>query len=218
MFEKAASWIMIIVMSVSSLFGSCGNRGEIGAHKKEDDKLKDKNMLRGTMTVSTAKIIGMTPSFVAVLLILLLAFASCTGGAGENGEANADSAINDKVADSANKEAGADPASEISVEESDKIVASGDWLPIGSIVMLKDGDKRLMIIGKGLKKAESNGERIYDYCAVMSPEGLVSPNNMIGFDRDSIDRIYFLGYVDEYEDILNQQLEEYLAENREGVS
>ena len=45
-----------------------------------------------------------------------------------------------------------------------------DLLPIGSIVLLKDGEKRLMINGIMQSDASGNGQE-YDYLGVLYPEG-----------------------------------------------
>ena len=44
-----------------------------------------------------------------------------------------------------------------------------DLLPLGSVVLLKGGSKRLMIIGRIQSRAGSN--EIYDYSGCFSPRG-----------------------------------------------
>lgn len=67
-------------------------------------------------------------------------------------------------------------------------------LPIGSVVLLKGGEKRVMICGRIQTKAGE--EKIYDYSACYYPEGIVDPRQMFFFDNDSIDRIFFIGFQD----------------------
>lgn len=67
-------------------------------------------------------------------------------------------------------------------------------LPIGSVVLLKGGEKRIMITSRIISKAGTN--EIYDYAACYYPEGIVDPKSMIFFNRDAIDTIYFLGFQD----------------------
>ena len=43
------------------------------------------------------------------------------------------------------------------------------YLPIGSVVLLKEGEKRLMIYG--VKQKESGTDKIWDYVACLFPEG-----------------------------------------------
>ncbi len=72
-----------------------------------------------------------------------------------------------------------------------------DLLPIGSVVLLKGGNKRVMICGRIQTRAGE--EKIYDYSACYFPEGIVDPSNMFFFDRDAIDVIFFIGCQDEEE-------------------
>ena len=70
-------------------------------------------------------------------------------------------------------------------------------LPIGSIVLLKESSKRLMIYGR--LQREVDGERIWDYIACLYPEWNINPDHSFLFDHDQIDNIYFLGFQDEEE-------------------
>lgn len=72
-----------------------------------------------------------------------------------------------------------------------------DMLPIGSVVLLKGGDKRVMICGRIQAKAGENA--IYDYSACYYPEGIIDPTTMFFFNRDAIDTIYFVGFQDKEE-------------------
>lgn len=69
-------------------------------------------------------------------------------------------------------------------------------LPIGSIVRLKGGNKRLMILGY-CKKGVANQEEIFDYAGCTYPEGFLSADQTIIFNHDMIERIYALGYQNE---------------------
>ena len=70
-------------------------------------------------------------------------------------------------------------------------------LPIGSIVLLKESSKRLMIYGR--LQREVDGERIWDYIACFYPEGNINPDHSFLFDHSQIENIYFLGFQDEEE-------------------
>lgn len=70
-------------------------------------------------------------------------------------------------------------------------------LPIGSVVLLKGGNKRVMICGR--IQTRSGSDEIYDYSACFFPEGIVDPNNMFFFNRDAIDTIFFIGLQDKEE-------------------
>lgn len=70
-------------------------------------------------------------------------------------------------------------------------------LPIGSVVLLKGGNKRVMICGRVQNRAGTND--IYDYSACFFPEGIVNPNNMFFFNRDAIETVFFIGLQDKEE-------------------
>ena len=67
-------------------------------------------------------------------------------------------------------------------------------LPIGSVVLLKNGEKRLMICGR--IQAKANDEKVYDYVGCYYPEVIVDPREMFFFDRDAIERLFFVGFQD----------------------
>ena len=70
-------------------------------------------------------------------------------------------------------------------------------LPIGSVVLLKDGNKRVMITGR--IQAHVGEKKVYDYSACWYPEGIIHPKEMFFFDHDSIARLFFVGFQDEEE-------------------
>lgn len=69
-------------------------------------------------------------------------------------------------------------------------------LPIGSIVSLNGGNKRLMIIGY-CKKGKNNPDDIFDYAACLYPNGFLSADQTVIFNHDCIEHIYALGYQNE---------------------
>jgi len=71
------------------------------------------------------------------------------------------------------------------------------YLPIGSIVRLVDGEKRVMIYGR--RQQENSSEDIWDYIACLYPEGNISEEYMYLFNNEQIESVYFLGMQDEEE-------------------
>lgn len=72
-------------------------------------------------------------------------------------------------------------------------------LPIGTIVYLKEGTKKLMILNRG-SIIENNGEEVlFDYSAALYPVGL-NPEQVFYFNKADIDEVVFEGYRDEEED------------------
>ena len=64
-------------------------------------------------------------------------------------------------------------------------------LPVGSVVMNKGANKRLMIIGI---LAEINGTR-YDYVGVTHPEGFMDVEHIYAFQHKDIETVEFIGYM-----------------------
>lgn len=69
-----------------------------------------------------------------------------------------------------------------------------DLLPIGSIVLLKEGNKRIMICGR--IQTREGEDTIYDYSACYYSEGIIDSSSMFFFNRDAIERVYFIGFQD----------------------
>ena len=72
------------------------------------------------------------------------------------------------------------------------------FLPIGTVVLLKGGIKRLMITGFCVMDGEKK-DKIYDYCGTLYPEGFVSADKNALFNHSQIEKIYYMGYIDQEE-------------------
>ncbi|GAB3799638.1 DUF4176 domain-containing protein [Virgibacillus kimchii] len=73
-----------------------------------------------------------------------------------------------------------------------------DILPIGSIVRLKDGNVKLMILNRSPLYKKDGVTGYFDYSACMYPEGKVE-EQVYFFNNENIEEVYFKGYVDEQE-------------------
>ena len=69
-----------------------------------------------------------------------------------------------------------------------------ELLPIGSVVLLKDSTKRVMIVG--LKQQQENESKIWDYSGCLYPEGILDPDHLFLFDREQIQTLFFIGFQD----------------------
>ena len=68
-----------------------------------------------------------------------------------------------------------------------------ELLPIGSVVLLKEGRKKLMIIG--IKPVtDEEPEKVYDYIGVLFPEGYLNNEYNFLFNHEDINDIVFWGY------------------------
>lgn len=71
------------------------------------------------------------------------------------------------------------------------------YLPIGTVVLLKNGTKPIMITGYLPMPSDSTDTIMYDYSACMFPEGLMSSDQNAVFNHEQIDRILFQGLKNE---------------------
>ncbi len=72
------------------------------------------------------------------------------------------------------------------------------FLPIGTVVMLKGGSKRVMITGFCSMAAEDQS-KMFDYAGCMFPEGFLSSDQTALFNHEQIEKIYHMGLVDDEE-------------------
>ena len=79
------------------------------------------------------------------------------------------------------------------------------FLPLGSVVLLKNATKRLMITGFYVK-ADENEEKTYDYVGCLYPEGVISSKENCVFNHEQIDKIFFIGYSDDEEKSFKEKL------------
>lgn len=70
------------------------------------------------------------------------------------------------------------------------------YLPLGTIVKLKTGKKRLMITGYCMYDND-HGHILYDYCGCLYPEGMLSNREANLFNHNEIENIFHLGVSDE---------------------
>lgn len=68
-------------------------------------------------------------------------------------------------------------------------------LPIGSVVLLQESKKRVMIVGV-CQQSVGEVTKLYDYVGVLFPEGYFSSDKMFMFNNNQIDQIFALGYQD----------------------
>ena len=68
-----------------------------------------------------------------------------------------------------------------------------ELLPIGTVVTLQGGIRKIMIIGVKIT-TNDNPEVIYDYIGVLYPEGFIGDDGNFMFNHSAINDIIFKGY------------------------
>lgn len=86
------------------------------------------------------------------------------------------------------------------------------YLPIGTVVILKNGKKRTMITGF-CAISQDNPEKVYDYSGCIYPEGFISSNQTLLFDHNQIEKVFYMGLIDEEETNFKKKLKEIMIKN-----
>lgn len=81
------------------------------------------------------------------------------------------------------------------------------YLPVGTVVLLKGGKKRVMVTGFCVVSPEID-KKVFDYCGCIYPEGYLNSTQNCLFNHDQIDKIYHVGLVDDEELKFKKQLKE----------
>lgn len=91
----------------------------------------------------------------------------------------------------------------------------GKYLPVGSVVLLQNGTKRVMINGFCTMDA-SKPDKVYDYSGVLFPEGSLSSDQTLLFDHAQIVRIDHIGLEDQEEREFKAKLVQIVASSGQG--
>lgn len=84
------------------------------------------------------------------------------------------------------------------------------YLPIGTVVLLKEATKRLMIVGY-CSAGDGQPDVVYDYVAYLFPEGNLAGEEVALFNHDQIGSIVHMGLADEEFQNLDTQIKKILS-------
>lgn len=70
-----------------------------------------------------------------------------------------------------------------------------ELLPIGTVVSLKNGTKKLMVFGV-IQSIQEQSDKEYDYIGVPYPEGNMGQDYQYLFNHADIETVYFRGFED----------------------
>lgn len=81
------------------------------------------------------------------------------------------------------------------------------FLPIGTVVKLKGGTKKIMITSYLVFPNNRNGKsEMFEYGACPYPAGIIDSKYAVGFNHEQIAEIIYLGHVDEEQKEFNKAL------------
>lgn len=83
-------------------------------------------------------------------------------------------------------------------------------LPLGTIVTLIGGTKKIMICGR-IQEEKKSG-KLYDYSACYYPEGILEATELFLFQHEDVDKIYFVGMQEADEFAFRLFMEDKLKE------
>ncbi len=92
-------------------------------------------------------------------------------------------------------------------------------LPIGSIVYLREGTNKIMILNRApiLPSKENKEEGLwYDYSGCFYPQGL-NPNNVFYFNEENIDEVVFEGFKDDDEERFQKIFQDWQEQNNPNI-
>ena len=92
----------------------------------------------------------------------------------------------------------------------------GRLLPIGTVAMLKGGQKRVMIMGYCPVEDGDQEQKVYDYSGCIFPEGMISSKQILLFNQDQVEEVFHKGLVDEEQEGFMDKLLEFI--NEEGTT
>ena len=90
------------------------------------------------------------------------------------------------------------------------------FLPVGSVVLLEGGDKRLVIYG--IMQINPEDSKLYDYIGCLYPEGYVGSEHNYLFNAEDVKKVDFLGFVDGEQQAFRAKLSEYFREQENSDS
>lgn len=89
-----------------------------------------------------------------------------------------------------------------------------ELLPIGSVVLLKNGKKKVMIFG--VKQMDNATGKEYDYISVLYPEGNMGEAGQYLFNHSEVEQVFFKGYEDAEREEFIEKLNEFYEQQVEG--
>lgn len=76
--------------------------------------------------------------------------------------------------------------------------APPEFLPIGSVVIVKGSVKKVVVIARGMLSQVEDRKKYFDYGACLYPEGIIS-DSILYFQKEDVEEVIYRGYEDEDE-------------------
>ncbi len=87
-----------------------------------------------------------------------------------------------------------------------------NFLPLGSIIVLKQTTQKLIIIARGMLVEEN----YYDYGAFLYPQGLIE-DSLVYFNEDQISKVMFHGFTDDDDTLFISYIDEAIEQRNSEI-
>ena len=87
-----------------------------------------------------------------------------------------------------------------------------DYLPLGSVVIIKGNVRKTLVIARGLVTTIGDGCKFFDYGGSMYPEGLVG-EKILYFNHKDIAKIIHEGYKDDEDAMMVENINEWFEKS-----
>lgn len=88
------------------------------------------------------------------------------------------------------------------------------FLPLGSVVLLKGGTQKLVIVARGLTLKNNEKLFFFEYGGVLYPDGLIN-DQLAYFNHDNISKVIFEGFSDVDDENVVENINRYIEGNKD---
>lgn len=85
-----------------------------------------------------------------------------------------------------------------------------DYIPLGSVVYLKGGIKKLLVVARAIHVANGGRKYFFDYGGVLYPEGITG-DQMAYFNHGDVSSVFFRGCDDEENKGMTEAINQYVS-------
>ena len=84
-----------------------------------------------------------------------------------------------------------------------------DYIPLGSVVYLKGGVKKVLVVARAIQVPNNGKQYFFDYGGVLYPEGITG-DQMAYFNHDDVSSVFFRGCDDEENKGMTEALNKFV--------
>lgn len=89
-----------------------------------------------------------------------------------------------------------------------------DYIPLGSVVYLKGGIKKILIVARAINVENDGKQYFFDYGGVLYPEG-VTGDQMAYFNHEDVSSVFFKGCDDEENKGMTDAIIKYVTSKKD---